>query len=113
MFNKLIAFLMFAPDIYQNAYTGEASKAQLDAMTKAKNADFTATLTYYVAEKVGGNTSTKDNAGNPNEYFMLRARVVKPDTLVEDARRFAAAVSRGDAYLTNVLPSTTTTTAAP
>ena len=104
--------MLLMADQYSTAYSGEASKAQLDMMTKAKNQDFTAVLTYYVAERVGAGIGN-DNAGNASEYYILRPITVNKDNLVEETRRFTAHVAAGRAFLTNTLPTTTTTTPAP
>lgn len=93
---------------YTSIYSGEKTQANLDSLTKATLADFTADLRYAVAERVA-NVSSSTNNATQTEYFLLRSVVADPNDLVRCSQAFSEHVRAGRAYLVD--PTTTTTTA--
>lgn len=92
---NFISLLMFFPLVdYAASFTGELTKTAVDALTLSKASDFTATLTYYVPERVGPNVT----AGS--ELYMMRAVTVDANDLLRSCSRFLDDVRAGRAYTT-------------
>lgn len=104
---------MFQRNIYTDTYSGELAYWQVAGKTPAKNSDFTATLTYYIADRVGSDGNDANAALGTDGLYIMRAVTVNPDQLHEESRKFLEAVRAGKAYLTATPATTTTTTAAP
>jgi hypothetical protein len=106
MFNKIISllFFQFATGIYTSSYgAGKTYSPQAMAgLTLAKNSDFTASLTYLIATKVGTDVGDK-------ERYVLHPRTVDPNSLEDEVIRFLGHVNAGRAFLNNAAVTSTTT----